>query len=258
MLWKRNGGGAWFLFVELKSIRLESVREFEDVTIRSQPAPKCADAERVRQDHDVDPLADDVTGAVPDASTAKGFKRAYGGTKERSTVTLELFIGPEAEKAEHHRSSRRWTMAQPSQLQHHQRLQPRAQRNMGAAAQLQRNSITGQSSPISSFSTLNGQELARTQDITQVDPFSPTGSVNLAMCEAGGPTPPVLDALLKKREEQNHEHRQFRQPMDQLVEAVEAHCHAERRARPGEKEPHPEGQVRDKEAEWPRPATTMR
>ena len=95
------------LFVELKSIRLESVREFEDVTIPFGPGPNVV---LMRNGYGKTTMLTLLrmmfTGAVPDASTAKGFQ--YNApTGDQGTVHGDprAVHWPRGQKAEHHRLS---------------------------------------------------------------------------------------------------------------------------------------------------------
>ena len=249
------------LFVQLKSIRLESVREFEDVTIPFGPGPNVV---LMRNGYGKTTMLTLLrmmfTGAVPDASTAKGFqyKRAYGGTKERSTVTLELFIGPEAEKAEHHRLVLTMDHGTGQASYSTTSVSNRGHSETWALPLNFKSKFYNRPkfTDLFIFDAERAKELARTQDITQVDlalrEITGLRSV-FAMCEAGGPTPPVLDALLKKRMKESKitSIDSSANRWISWLEAVEAHI-ATQNVELGRVKKNLgifEGQVRDKEAE---------
>lgn len=195
------------LFVELHSIRLESVREFEDVTLPLEPGVNVVMMRNGYGKTTILALLRMMfAGVVPDASTAKGFQyhRSYGGTKERSTVTLELSIGSNAAEAEHHRLVLTMDHGTGRASYSTTSVSNRGNNETWALPLNFKSKFYNRPkfTDLFVFDAERAQELAEQQDITQVDLAlrEITGlRFVFSMSETSGPTQPALDALLKKR-----------------------------------------------------------
>lgn len=195
------------LFVELHSLRMQSVREFEDVTIPFGPGPNVI---LMRNGYGKTTMLTLLrmmfTGVLPDLQTSKGFryKRAYGGDPARSIVTLELSIGSDAASAEHHRLVLDMDHGAGTATYSTTSASNRGHSAEWALPLNFRSKFYGRPkfTDLFIFDAERAKELAKEQDITQVDlalrEITGLRSV-FSLCEQDAGTPSVLDALLKKR-----------------------------------------------------------